>query len=112
MKEEDGIVEPLTFHLVLDPVPSQKDEQAVRLVSCDMGERPPAMWEGQAGDIAIEQTLLPCPASFLARRWQEGYAAATVHDGRIISHNALVPIVRSGPGAPSWLASPVPALLG
>lgn len=95
---EERKVEPLTYSIVLD----EADTGAIGLAPCDVGEISPAMWEQLACDIAAEPTLMPSPASLLSSRWQGGFAAAAIHQGRVISYIALVPIVHRGAGAPSW----------
>jgi hypothetical protein len=91
-------METLTFSIVL----GEEDGKAFRLAPCDVGQISPVMWEQLSGDMAAEPTLTPYPVSKLVRRCQKGYAALAIHDGRIISYIALVPIVHPAPGAPSW----------
>jgi hypothetical protein len=64
------------------------------------------MWEELANRIAEVSNLDPYPSAILARRFQEGYAAATVYGGHIISYLNLSPIVQRAPGAHSWAIIP------
>jgi hypothetical protein len=66
---------------------------------CDISE---VMWEELAAKIAEVNNLDPYPASILAGRFHEGYAAVTVYNGHIISYLNLSPIVQHMPGAHSW----------
>jgi hypothetical protein len=80
-------LEPLTFsfaeissseYVELYPVPAS-------LVSDEM-------WQELVNDVAAERGLIPHPSSVLARRWQGGYAAVAVKDGRVASYISLIPI--------------------
>jgi hypothetical protein len=65
---------------------------------CDIAED---MWVDLAAHIALER-LIPYPADILAGRWREGYAAATVCAGRIISYISLAPIMLGSEGVHTW----------
>lgn len=91
-------MEPLTYRIV----PDQDNTGSIRLAPCDVGEISPAMWDQLARDIAAEPTLMASPVSVLASRCLAGFGAAVIHQGRVLSYRALVPIVHRGAGAPSW----------
>ena len=60
------------------------------------------MWDQLAHDLNAQKSLVSCTAFSLATRCKKGYSAVALHDGRIVSHRSLVPIVASGADAPSW----------
>lgn len=49
-------------------------------------------WQRLAGDISTERTLIHYPGEVLSKRWELGYAAASVTDGRIVSYVCLGPV--------------------
>lgn len=100
-------MKPLTFSVVLD----QENTGAVRLEPCEDNLRLEAcspcditepMWKELAANIADEPRLIPYPASVLARRCHEGYAALAACNGHIVSYISLVPVLQRGQGHQAW----------
>jgi hypothetical protein len=68
------------------------DDDLLELEPCPVCVVTEPMWAELAVQIARQPTNIPYPAATLARRCEEGYAAAAVFKGQIVSHVALVPV--------------------
>lgn len=88
--------------LIFRIIPYDEDNKIVQYEPWDFSQITTEMWEQLAADFTHSPTLFPFPASVLARRCQEGFAAITIFENRIVSYIALAPIIHSGDCAPTW----------
>ncbi len=89
-------METFIFSIIGNP-----SDEAFALEPCPASAVTGPVWAELAAQMACEPGLLPYPAAILAQRAEEGYAAAAVARGQVVSHVALVPLgCRAGrPGA-------------